>query len=571
MPQLSQSLLERTQASKGEFRGRRRSRLIATANYVVDTISQRQSGIYYTPDVAARVMAEWAVCSDDTKVLEPCFGSGVFLAAVREVQTVRHLARVQTYGVELMKEAYDSAVRTTMIRADQAILGDFLGVKPFPVDAVIGNPPYVRLRNLPDEQAKLAIRVTRDVLGAPVDKAGSVWMAFVLHATRFLGKGGRIALVLPYEITYVRYARTLWRFLGSNFGNIRIARVKERLFPDILQEAIILFADDYGATTDEVTFEAYQTTRSLAECTPAICSQIALNCIVNGDRPFLKALLPDQLNSLLEGRLAPMLAPVREHCVFNIGYVSGDKGFFHPDNQTIEYLDLPETSLVRTISTSRELKCVGIRTSSMPTYNATKLFYPGADLSYGEKKYILKGELDGVNRGYKCSRRTPWYKVPDVRVPDLILSVFRDVPSLLLNDAGLTASNSLLCGFLRHSCNAHQFMAAWYTSLTLLFCELQVHSLGGGVLILIPGEVATVKIPKPGILPISHIEDLDLAIRSGNGNPYRSGDKPLLIDHMKLTHIEVDLIREGIKLLSKWRTSAQVDMTDQDCRTVSII
>ena len=150
-----------------------------------------------------------------------------------------------------------------------------------------------------------------------------------------------------------------------------------------------------------------------------------------------------------------------------------------------------------------------------------------------------------------------WYKVPDVRVPDVLLSVFKESPSLVLNDAGLVASNSLLCGFLRPACTAEQFILAWYTSLTRLSCELQVHSLGGGVLVLIPGEVASIRIPMPGPLPTAHIGELDSLLMSGQGNPYQLGDRPVLMESLNLTAHEVDLIQEGVEVLADWRNSVR--------------
>lgn len=531
--------------------------MIETASYVVDTLSQRHRGIYYTPSLAAQIMAAWAIRPNTARVLEPCFGSGVFLAAIKQVSAARHFACVQTYGVELMDAAHNMAVDNDLIEAHHAILGDFLGVSPFPVDAVIGNPPYVRLRSLPEDQLRQALKVTQEALGVPMETDGSVWMAFVLHAISFLKKGGRIALVLPYEFTFVRYARPLWKFLGENFGTLRVARVKERLFPDLMQEAIILFADNYGATTSKVAFEAYQTTQSLAESTPVVQKHLPLNDIIKGDRPFLKALLSDELTQLLENRLMSLTAPVPEFCTFNIGYVSGHKNFFHPDRQTIAKFRLPQSSLRGTLTASRELSGIGIRTSSISTDNVQRLFYPNGSLSPEEKRYIHKGERDKVDLGYKCSNRTPWYKVPDVRVPDFMLSVFKETPSLVSNDGGLVASNSLLCGFLHPGCTTEQFIAAWYTSLTLLSCELRVHSLGGGVLVLIPGEVATIRFPAPGSLLTTHIGELDKLLRSAKGNPYQLGDEPVLVKSLKLTAHEVELIQEGTRLLANWRIAAK--------------
>lgn len=534
--------------------------MIVTTQYMVDTPSQRRGGIYYTPSIAATKIASWAIRSDTDHIMEPCFGSGVFLTAIKQVAMTRQFHAVRLHGVELMQEAHNLSVDTHLIESEYAISGDFLGVQPFFVDAVIGNPPYIRLRSLPKEQRERALTATQEALGVPMDVSGSVWMAFVLHSVKFLKRGGRLAFVLPYEFTHVRYARPLWDFLGQHFSTIRVARVKERLFPEILQEAIVLFADGYGETTDTIEFDVYQSTQDFANDTAIIQKRLTLAAIVSGERPFLLALLPDKLVGLLNTRLASMTTSVPAACVFNIGYVSGNKQFFHPDTATIEAFGLSASSLRNALTSSRGMGGVGIRTSAIPEDRVQKLFYPDASDRAGiiaEQQYIKQGEQDAVHLGYKCSRRTPWYKVPDVRVPDVILSVFGETPVLVWNDGEFVASNSLLVGFMRPGYTTEQFMAAWYTSLTLLSCELNVHALGGGVLILIPGEVATMRVPTPGRLPAQHLENVDKALRqSTRSGLYEIGDVPILHDIMRLTSDEIDLIREGTVILASWRKAA---------------
>ena len=115
---------------------------------------------------------------------------------------------------------------------------DFLAVPPQPVDAVLGNPPYVRLRQLPAPQQALALQTALTATGEPMDPAGSLWMPFLQHALEFLKPGGRLGFVLPYDFTYVRYARPLWQLLGRRFGSLRVIRTHERLFGDIYQEVL---------------------------------------------------------------------------------------------------------------------------------------------------------------------------------------------------------------------------------------------------------------------------------------------------------------------------------------------
>ena len=171
---------------------------------VVGRSAERLMGAFYTCSAATEAMARWAVRSPGDRLLEPSFGNGSFLHAVDKVVGERCLTRVTQFGAELVKEPFDTALEEKLIRPRNAFLGDFLAIKPFEVDAVIGNPPYVRLRHLPQQQLRRAVTVASQVLGVPMETSGSVWMPFVLHCLRFLRKGGRLALVLPHEITHVR-------------------------------------------------------------------------------------------------------------------------------------------------------------------------------------------------------------------------------------------------------------------------------------------------------------------------------------------------------------------------------
>jgi adenine-specific DNA-methyltransferase len=199
----------------------------------------------------------------------------------------------------------------------RAICSDFLAVTPFPVQAVIGNPPYVRLRHAPADEAERALQRAEEALGEKMDPSGSVWMPFVLHASRFPTPGGRLAYVLPYDITYRRYARVLWEFLGKRFGSLRVVRVGERIFPDILQEAVLLYADDYGASTDTIRYDVFDTRARFLEGKPTLHDDIPLADVVAGERRFTEA-----LQATLVSSGGGYYAPPNEISVFT-GFYNG--------------------------------------------------------------------------------------------------------------------------------------------------------------------------------------------------------------------------------------------------------
>lgn len=519
--------------------------------------SARGLGAYYTPPAASRFMARWAIRRGDERVLEPSVGDGVFVGAAA-IEARRHgVDRPNVTGVELAHDTYLALLAAGVLSGDQAIHSDFMAVPPFEADVAIGNPPYVRLRHLPQEEAKRARAVAERVLGSPMGSDGSLWMPFVLHAAEFLAVGGRLAFVLPHDATYVRYARPLWSYLGANFSSLRVVRVHERVFPDILQDVILLLADGRGGTTTSIDFEAYATPAHLERGESMHEATIDVARVARGERAFVEALLPDALVTLLRGRLAQATVPVRDRAAFNIGYVCGDKRFFHPSEATAKEYGLPETSLRAAVTSSRLASKGGLLTSTLPAVSRSALFLPSADaaaLTEGERRYIKSGVDSGVSQRYKCRVRSPWYVTPDVRTPDVILTVFADRPVLMVNDDRLAASNSLLAGFLRVG-SARDFSAAWYTTLTLLEVELRVHSLGGGVMIFIPGEAGQIRIAK-GPVTTEHLPNIGGLIRHGRiEDAYRLGDEPVLAHALGLTPAEVDAVSEGIDALRYWRSA----------------
>lgn len=154
---------------------------------------------------------------------------------------------------------------------------------------------------------------------------------------------------------------------------------------------------------------------------------------------------------------------------------------------------------------------------------------------------------------YKCRIRKPWYKVPGVRVPDIFLTTFSDRPRLHVNDAGWVATNSVLGGFTRPNVDIAAFVSSWYTPFTLLSIELEVHSLGGGVMIAVPGEADAVRLLD---------EDKTLAIDQGIlDEALRSGDMERAYDlgsesvRRLVGQDGLSAIWKGVETLEMWRKS----------------
>jgi hypothetical protein len=103
-----------------------------------------------------------------------------------------------------------------------------------------------------------------------------------------------------------------------------------------------------------------------------------------------------------------------------------------------------------------------------------------------------------------------------------------------------------------------QVALSWYNSLTLLSIEMKVHSLGGGVLVFIPGETDKVEVLDPAKLnnvDDSFFAEIDCLLKSSSlDDAYLLGDIYSLRT-IGLSQNEILLIQEAVQILRKWRNS----------------
>ncbi|HKI53555.1 MAG TPA: hypothetical protein VJ987_05480, partial [Anaerolineales bacterium] len=250
------------------------------------------------------------------------------------------------------------------------------------------------------------------------------------------------------------------------------------------------------------------------------------------------------------------IKPISEFCKFKIGYVSADQTYFHPTARDIKSFQIADKDLIPSIANAKVLKKdIGLEVKSKQV--ETRLFYP--KLAKFNHPYIKHGEKLEVHRRFKCRQRKPWYITPSIEIPDIILTVFGDKPRMYVNAGQYLASNSLLCGFLiEKTVTQKQVALSWYNSLTLLSIELKVHSLGGGVLVFIPGETDKVEVLDPAELTNvddSFFTEIDYLLKESSvDDAYLLGDIYSLRT-IGLSHNEILLIQEAVKILRKWRNS----------------
>ena len=110
----------------------------------------------------------------------------------------------------------------------------------------------------------------------------------------------------------------------------------------------------------------------------------------------------------------------------------------------------------------------------------------------------------------------------------------------------------MICGRLRNGWDPKLLAVGWYSSLTRLFMELEVHSLGGGVLVAVPRELSKVRIPCLSV-SIDQVHRIDKALKMGCVEEAVAVGDTALVSVGLLTLEEIQLIRQGVDEMALWR------------------
>jgi adenine-specific DNA-methyltransferase len=169
-------------------------------------------------------------------VLDPACGEGVFVSAVRTRLADLGAKRPKCLGVDIDPAA---------VELSGAVCSDFFEWvrRAEAVDAVVGNPPFIRSHLFSDKSRKLAFtEMVR--MGLRPSRLMSTWSPFLALCCRVLTPDGRLAMVIPEELLTVGYAEELRRFLLSRFRRVIVCLPSEGIFPGVQQATVLLLCDN---------------------------------------------------------------------------------------------------------------------------------------------------------------------------------------------------------------------------------------------------------------------------------------------------------------------------------------
>lgn len=542
---------------------------------------RKERGAFFTPPVIADYLARWAVLDQpDAKILDPTCGEAAFLlAAGRQLKDLGQDAGQigeQLYGFDLHTTSLEWAsslleaegLDATLQRADffdVATPDQLTATTPW-MDAVIGNPPFIRYQ-IHNGQARDRSKRAALEQGVRLSNLASSWAALLVHACGFLKPEGRLAMVLPAELLTVSYAEPVRAWMKRRFGQVHLVMFDRLQFNDAIEKVVLVLASGDGGC-DAFSLYYLDDAADLAQIRPM--SNHAAPVLDSGK--WTQLFLPNRQRQLFYEVTGAAFGTLADYGNPELGTVTGSNSFFTLTEATrLEYGLSEQCGQVIRICPPGTKHLKGLSFSAQ-AWSALRdagervwLFRPNeGDSSPGVAAYVAEGLRLGVDQAYKCSVRSPWWRPPMVTPPDLYFTYMSHrYPRLITNSAKTTFVNSmhglrLRDGIPRAARDALPLLA--FNSVTMLGAEIFGRSYGGGILKMEPREAAVLPVPGPDMLGEAweklkpRRSALARALDRGEWtNVAKTVDELLLIETMGLTREQVAALHDGARSLRSRR------------------
>ncbi len=543
---------------------------------------QKLRGGYYTPKAIADFLAHWAIQSPDAHVLEPSCGDGMLLeaAARRLIDCGAENTALSDFvqGIELDPQEAQMAIERlhtldSSLSSVPIHVGDFFAYcqkylfENRLFEAIIGNPPFIRYQNFPENHRAIAFYLMQRA-GLRPNRLTNAWVPFLVAATLLLSKTGRLAMVIPAELLQVNYAAELRSFLSRHYSYLTLITFKKLVFDGIQQEIVLLLGERNGSEHTGIRTIELDGIDDLIAYEHTAFTHENLKAMDHSTEKWTMYFLDEEELQLLRTLKARSDLSIAGDVIdVDVGIVTGLNEFFVLNEQQVEQHALrPYTQRI----VGRSAHLPGIRFSETdwmdnverqsPAFLLRSPDVPFYCLPDELKEYVTAGEEKGLNKGYKCRIRNRWYVVPSVWVPHaFMLRQVHAYPKIILNDADATCTDTIHRVKLRNGTPAKTVAAAFLNSLTFAFAEVMGRSYGGGVLELEPNEAEKLPLPLSGAETLDILK-LDELLRAGDINAVLDiTDDVLLKSGLGLSDKEIRMLRSIWQKLRDRRINRKPD------------
>jgi adenine-specific DNA-methyltransferase len=467
--------------------------------------SEKLRGGFYSPPALVATcldrIDELLVGRERWRILEPSAGDGAFVRGLAaRADRLRSITAVELVASEAAKvrDVLDAARLPGTVITSSFV--PWAATQNEEFDAAVGNPPFVRFQFVDEDPAQIALLGER--LGVSFRGVSNLWLPIFLGAVSAVAEGGAFAFIVPSECFTGISARAAREWLLGNFERLSVDLFPVGSFPAVLQEVVVLS----GRRTREGGARTVLTVREHRDQQTAREWQ---HLVDGGAKTWTRYLLePNQVQAFEQAAALKSVHPLGRVARIEVATVTGANGFFSVDDGTLREFGLEQWAepLLPRIRHAPSLEYTHADHLRAQTKGAKTWLLdfsgerPNPEASPGARRYLESGRAAGLHKRFKTRIREPWYRVPGIKPGRLLLSKrSHRYPRLVLNTAGVATTDTIYRGWMRQGFIGQEraLVAAFHNSLTLLSAEVEGRSFGGGVLELVPSEVARLLVPLP--------------------------------------------------------------------------
>ena len=371
-------------------------------------------------------------------------------------------------------------------------------------DAVVGNPPFVRYQFVGQEDRRLAEKLVSR-LGLTLRGVSNLWIPFAIVSLSLLRPGGAFALVLPSELFCTVSGGLFRACVIRDFVSLHVDLFPRETFPDILQDVVVVSG---RRATRHATSRPVRFCEHGASGPRQWCHQVSIS--PESWQRYL--LVPEEVRAFHDACGLAGVTRLGAIAVMEVSIVTGANPFFTVDDATVAKFSLQRWS--RPLL-ARSADAPGIvfdpadhdeaRRRGSRAWLLDFSLHPEPNGHPGVREYLAQGEALGLHERYKCRTRSPWYRVPHVKRGRLLLPKrAHRHHRLLLNRASVFTTDTLYRGEMLDlfADREADLVAGFQNTLTLLSAEIEGRTYGGGVLELVPSEIAGLRVPLVSTAPL---------------------------------------------------------------------
>lgn len=183
-------------------------------------------GQYFTPEEVANFMVDLADIDSKSKIMEPSCGEGIFIKILRDkgYQDITAYEIDRTLSKDLNCVTYESFITASIIDK---------------YDLIIGNPPYIRWKNLEEE---LKLELKNNILwNRYFNSLCDYLYIFILKSILLLKEGGQLIFICPEYWMNTTHSISLRNFMIENGYFERIIHFNETPIFENARVSIMIF------------------------------------------------------------------------------------------------------------------------------------------------------------------------------------------------------------------------------------------------------------------------------------------------------------------------------------------